>query len=90
MYHVAENFIMELKRLYNKGLSYENPSVVQINDEDFLRIEIVQHDEYTGDRIANLVWMVKKSEYEECYSEHKKFQTFINLAYLTVTGVPIE
>jgi hypothetical protein len=90
MYHAANGFLVELQRLNKKGVALANPSVVQINGEDYLHVEIVRHDENTGDLIVNGVWEVKKSDVVECYTEHKLFQTFVKAAYLAITGVAIE
>jgi len=90
MNHVATSFIMELWRLNKKGVSFTNPSVVQINGEDYLHVEVVQHDRDTGGLISSMVMEIKKSEFVECFTEHKTFQNFTKAAYLAITGVPIE
>jgi hypothetical protein len=90
MFHAANAFLVELQRLNKKEVSFANPSVIQINEEDYLHVEVVRHDENTGNLIANGVWEVKKSDVVECYTEHKLFQNFVKAVYLAITGVAIE
>lgn len=90
MQHRANAFIMEIWRLSNKGVPFSNHSVVNINGEDYMHVEIVQHDRDNGTLISNIVMEIKKSDFVDCYMEHKTFQNFTKGAYLVITGVPIE